>query len=86
MPYLHQYDYIFGIGTVFAMLDAYNNGASEYTYTLSGLQWSMAFSTVPIPVLIDILLFFRRCSQLLGDQCVLPVHLLPSGHGSRHHL
>jgi sodium-dependent phosphate transporter len=31
MPYLHQYDYIFGIGTVFAMLDAYNNGASKYT-------------------------------------------------------
>lgn len=30
MPYLHQYDYIFGIGTVFAMLDAYNNGASKY--------------------------------------------------------
>jgi sodium-dependent phosphate transporter len=29
--YLHQYDYIFGIGTVFAMLDAFNNGASEYT-------------------------------------------------------
>lgn len=29
--YLHQYDYIFGIGTVFAMLDAYNNGASKYT-------------------------------------------------------
>jgi sodium-dependent phosphate transporter len=28
MVYLHQYDYIFGIGTVFAMLDAFNNGAS----------------------------------------------------------
>jgi sodium-dependent phosphate transporter len=27
--YLHQYDYIFAIGTLFAMLDAYNNGASE---------------------------------------------------------
>ncbi|KAI5456441.1 phosphate transporter [Mariannaea sp. PMI_226] len=26
---LHQYDYIFGIGTVFAMLDAYNNGAND---------------------------------------------------------
>lgn len=33
--YLHQYDYIFGIGTVFAMLDAYNNGASEYIMSLS---------------------------------------------------
>lgn len=29
--YLHQYDYIFAIGTLFAILDAYNNGASEYT-------------------------------------------------------
>ncbi|KAJ5893706.1 hypothetical protein N7495_005397 [Penicillium taxi] len=28
MP-LHKYDYIFGIGTVFAMLDAYNNGAND---------------------------------------------------------
>lgn len=27
---LHQYDYIFAIGTLFAMLDAYNNGASTY--------------------------------------------------------
>lgn len=25
---LSQYDYIFAIGTLFAMLDAYNNGAS----------------------------------------------------------
>jgi sodium-dependent phosphate transporter len=36
---LHQYDYIFAIGTLFAMLDAYNNGASEYlihTLTLCG--------------------------------------------------
>jgi sodium-dependent phosphate transporter len=28
---LHQYDYIFAIGTLFAMLDAYNNGASAYS-------------------------------------------------------
>lgn len=26
---LDQYTYIFAIGTFFAMLDAYNNGASE---------------------------------------------------------
>lgn len=32
--YLHQYDYIFAIGTLFAMLDAYNNGASEFTNLL----------------------------------------------------
>lgn len=29
MPVLHQYDYIFAIGTLFAMLDAYNNGAND---------------------------------------------------------
>lgn len=28
MAYLHQYDYIFAIGTFFALLDAFNNGAS----------------------------------------------------------
>lgn len=32
--YLHQYDYIFAIGTLFAMLDAYNNGASECNVSL----------------------------------------------------
>jgi sodium-dependent phosphate transporter len=26
---LHQYSYVFAIGTFFAMLDAYNNGASQ---------------------------------------------------------
>jgi solute carrier family 20 (sodium-dependent phosphate transporter) len=29
MPQLKQYNYIFAIGTFFAMLDAFNNGASE---------------------------------------------------------
>lgn len=29
MAVLSQYDYIFAIGTFFALLDAYNNGASE---------------------------------------------------------
>ncbi|KAH8810988.1 putative sodium/phosphate symporter [Xylogone sp. PMI_703] len=29
MPKLHEYDYIFAIGTLFAMLDAYNNGAND---------------------------------------------------------
>ena len=28
MPRLEQYNYVFAIGTFFAMLDAYNNGAS----------------------------------------------------------
>jgi solute carrier family 20 (sodium-dependent phosphate transporter) len=29
MAVLSQYDYIFAIGTLFALLDAYNNGASK---------------------------------------------------------
>lgn len=27
---LDQYTYVFAIGTLFALLDAYNNGASEF--------------------------------------------------------
>ena len=29
MTTLHQYDYIFAIGTMFALLEAYNNGAND---------------------------------------------------------
>jgi sodium-dependent phosphate transporter len=29
MPVLTQYTYVFAIGTFFALLDAYNNGASK---------------------------------------------------------
>lgn len=28
MPYLHQYDYVFALGTIMALLEAFNNGAS----------------------------------------------------------
>lgn len=31
MARLTQYNYVFAIGTFFAMLDAYNNGASTYS-------------------------------------------------------
>jgi sodium-dependent phosphate transporter len=30
---LDQYTYVFAIGTFFALLDAYNNGASKFTST-----------------------------------------------------
>jgi sodium-dependent phosphate transporter len=30
MPKLTQYNYVFAIGTFFALLDAYNNGASMF--------------------------------------------------------
>lgn len=32
---LDQYTYIFAIGTMFAMLDAFNNGASKYHHRRS---------------------------------------------------
>lgn len=32
---LEQYTYVFVIGTLFAMLDAYNNGASKYLAPIS---------------------------------------------------
>jgi|TARA_R110002003_G_scaffold62_15_gene5653 hypothetical protein len=34
MARLSQYNYVFAIGTFFAMLDAYNNGASKYHCTV----------------------------------------------------
>jgi sodium-dependent phosphate transporter len=33
MAKLTQYNYVFAIGTFFAMLDAYNNGASKCSLT-----------------------------------------------------
>jgi sodium-dependent phosphate transporter len=35
MPRLTQYNYVFAIGTFFALLDAYNNGASKYLFSTS---------------------------------------------------
>jgi sodium-dependent phosphate transporter len=34
MAVLSQYDYVFAIGTLFALLDAYNNGASKFPVQL----------------------------------------------------
>lgn len=31
---LHEYTYIFALGTMFALLEAYNNGASKLTVLL----------------------------------------------------
>jgi hypothetical protein len=45
MPVLSEYDYVFAIGTMFALLEAYNNGAST-----SSLP-TRAFAFLHIPVL-----------------------------------
>ena len=34
MAKLTQYNYVFAIGTFFALLDAYNNGASKFSQIL----------------------------------------------------
>ena len=44
MAVLHEYDYIFAIGTMFAMLDAYNNGASTFW---PHLPFFLAFPPTP---------------------------------------
>lgn len=71
MVYLNQYDYIFAIGTLFALLDAFNNGASEYLGTLL----YPAKRYLPLTG-SDLQPFCRRCSQFLGDQRLVAVHQL----------
>jgi hypothetical protein len=54
---LDQYTYVFAIGTFFALLDAYNNGASKYS----------------LPVYhIDQYLMKKMMSQTLGLPLSLP--------------
>lgn len=78
MAQLDQYTYVFVIGTFFAMLDAYNNGASEYPAPPTLLCFSMGGWML---TRLD-----RRCGQRVGDECVVEVHLVQTGHGLRHHL
>lgn len=80
---LHQYDYIFAIGTLFAMLDAYNNGASEYSSV--SLLPSVLFRLSPASTASQSFFFHtndfsstdlpltlnRRCGKRLGYQCLV---------------
>jgi sodium-dependent phosphate transporter len=50
---LSDYTYVFVIGTFFAMLDAYNNGASTFILT----------STPPASMHTNV---YRRCGQCMG--------------------
>lgn len=70
---LSQFTYVFAIGTFFALLEAYNNGASMLN---------------PPSVLRDLPADpnYRRCCQRLGDQCVLPLRHVPAGDGTLPHL
>ena len=71
MAVLSQFDYIFAIGTFFALLDAFNNGASK---SLGGFVLGLH----------DTELYFRRRSQCMGNQCIFQVHLIQMGHGLCH--
>ncbi|KAK4615797.1 Phosphate-repressible phosphate permease pho-4 [Fulvia fulva] len=54
MPVLSQYDYVFAIGTFFAMLDAYNNGANDVANAWAtsvssrsiSYRWAMVLATI----------------------------------------
>ena len=71
MAVLSQFDYIFAIGTFFALLDAFNNGASKCLGpSVLGLH--------------DTELYLRRRSQCMGNQCIFQVHLIQMGHGLCH--
>lgn len=73
---LEQYTYVFAIGTFFALMDAYNNGASK-SFSPS--------SCLPARVtLADTIL--RRCCQRLGYQCVVEIDLVQTSHDIRYYL
>jgi hypothetical protein len=90
---LQQYTYVFAIGTLFALLDAYNNGASKQP-TLPSSSPPIADPKTPHKIsptgtrliLTASALADRRCCQLVGYQCLVEIHLLPTGHDLWHHL
>ncbi|KAM0712133.1 hypothetical protein Q7P37_011227 [Cladosporium fusiforme] len=59
MPQLSQYDYVFAIGTFFAMLDAYNNGANDVANA-----WATSVSSRSISYRQAMV--FGTCFELLG--------------------
>jgi hypothetical protein len=46
---LDQYTYVFVIGTLFAMLDAYNNGASKLLSPSLASLWAVPSAAAPSP-------------------------------------
>ncbi|OJJ96667.1 hypothetical protein ASPACDRAFT_81315 [Aspergillus aculeatus ATCC 16872] len=60
---LHQYDYIFAIGTLFAMLDAYNNGANDVANS-----WATSVSSRSVSYRQAMI--FGTVFEMLGAICV----------------
>lgn len=57
MPTLHQYDYIFAIGTIFAFLDAWNIGANDVANSWTTSVSSRSISYLQAMILGSILEF-----------------------------
>lgn len=49
MAKLTQYNYVFAIGTFFALLDAYNNGASKYSHAQTNTRYDANSSKTMSP-------------------------------------
>jgi hypothetical protein len=64
-----EFTYVFAIGTFFALLEAYNNGAS--TLHLPGTIHIRIFANQPP----------RRCRQRVGYVCVLSFRHIPASYG-----
>ncbi|RAL13926.1 inorganic phosphate transporter [Aspergillus homomorphus CBS 101889] len=60
---LHQYDYIFAIGTLFALLDAYNNGANDVANS-----WATSVSSRSVSYRQAMI--FGTVFEMLGAICV----------------
>ncbi|GJP90883.1 sodium/phosphate symporter [Aspergillus niger] len=63
MAILHEYDYIFAIGTLFAMLDAYNNGANDVANS-----WATSVSSRSVSYRQAMV--FGTVFEMLGAICV----------------
>ncbi|RAH59459.1 sodium/phosphate symporter [Aspergillus piperis CBS 112811] len=63
MAVLHEYDYVFAIGTLFAMLDAYNNGANDVANS-----WATSVSSRSVSYRQAMV--FGTVFEMLGAICV----------------
>jgi len=77
MAVLSQYDYIFAIGTMFAMLDAFNNGANDVSWLELSILHSLCFDHWHNFSFFS--LDYSGC-QCLGYQCEFAQYQLSLGY------
>lgn len=78
---LEEYTYVFAIGTFFALLEAYNNGASTSKPFWDRISWdprSLSWAGTDA----DNVFVYRRCCQRLGDQRFVALRYLSTSHVS----